>query len=121
MAMLLFAGCDSPRDRAAARVRGSDGEKLRFESARLHTQFFAAQGKEFAPVASALWPECIGKLKPARVGLYKDGLTVALAETDGMESGLHIVPSGVNLHPKDTPTTRYERLAEGIYWYEMKQ
>ena len=121
LAALLFTSCDSPRDEATGRLRKAGVTDLLTDAARLHTQFFAAPSQDYFPLKPAQWPESAKKLHPLRIGLYRDGLAIALREEPGVEFGLHIVPRGVPEPPNPTPYTHYDRLEDGIYWYTLKR
>ena len=121
LAALLCTACDSPRDDATRRLRNVAVADLQTDAARLHTQFFAAPSQDYFPLKPEQWPESTKKLRPLRIGLYRDGLAIALREEPGVEFGLHIVPRGVPEPPAPTPYTHYERLEEGVYWYTLQR
>jgi hypothetical protein len=121
LAALLVSACESPRKVAMARLRRSNTAELRTDVARLHTQFLQSPDQDYLPLKSSWWTESVRKLKPLRVGLYRDGLSVALREEPGFEFGLHIVPQSVTRPPNPSPYIRYEQLEDGIYWYTLER
>jgi len=121
LAALLLAACDNPRTEAIARLRKANIPALRTDAARLHTQFLQTPDVDYMPLKSNLWPDNLRKLKPIRIGLYRDGLAVALREEPGFEFGLHFIPMGVARPPNPSKYVRYERLEDGVYWYTLER
>lgn len=121
LAALLLTACGSPRSDAVARLRKANTAELRIDVARFHTQFFQTPDQDYLPLKSNWWSVSVRKLKPLRVGLYRDGLAVALREEPGFEFGLHIVPQSVTRPPGPSPYIQYERIEDGIYWYTLQR
>ena len=53
-----------------------------------------------------------------RVGLYNDGVVLAMEGDAATEQGLHILPIAMDLAPSRGRVT-YERIQEGVYWYRL--
>ena len=121
LAALLLIACDSPRTEVLARLRKSNAAELRTDAARLHTQLLHTSDQDYIPLKSNWWTERIRKLKPLRVGLYRDGLAIALREEPGFEYGLHIIPQSVARIPNPSPYIQYDRIEDGIYSYTLKR
>lgn len=121
LAVMAFTACDNPRSHAQSRIRHADVAELRAEVARLYTRLFPAPGPNLIPVRPEQWPAAILKLRPLRLNLYRDGLAVTLQSEPGVEYGIHILPSGDADLPKSTPRTRYEKLQDGISYFEQKR
>jgi hypothetical protein len=119
IAIVLLAGCSKPQDDARARLSGVDSGQLRMEAARLYKQLHASPGAEFAALKPAQWPPTFRKLGPTRIGCYRDGFAFVFSSAAGVETGVHVQPLGMDKMPKAT-MTRYERIEEGIYWFQTK-
>lgn len=102
-------------------MRKTNTTELRTDVARLHTQLLHAPEADYLPLKSNWWTERIRKLKPLRVGLYRDGLMVALREEPGFEYGLHIIPQSVTRIPSPSPYVQFERIEEGAYSYTLQR
>ena len=121
LAALLLAACDSPRTEVLARLRKTNAAELRTDAARLHTQLLHTPDQDYLPLKSNWWTERIRKLKPLRVGLYRDGLAIALREDPGFEYGLHIIPQSVARIPTPSSYIQYERIEDGVYCYTLQR
>ena len=121
LAALLLAACDNPRAEVLARLHKSNSAELRTDAARLHTQHLHTPDMDYLPLKSNWWTERIRKLKPLRVGLYRDGLAVALRQEPGFEYGLHIIPQGVARTPSPSPHIEYQRVEDGVYSYTLQR
>lgn len=117
--VVAFNGCSRPQDDALARLKSVDTTVLRTEAARLYKQLHATPGPEFTAIKSPAWPPTFQKLKPLRVGCYHDGFAIVLERHGSQETGIHVQPIGMDTQPHGA-VTRYERLAEGIYWYQTR-
>jgi hypothetical protein len=120
VAIVMFAGCSKPQDDGRARLRGVDTRQLRLEAARLFNRLQASPGAEFTMLKPAQWPTSFKQLAPARVGCYRDGFAFVFSDAAGSESGLHVQPMGMDKTPK-AALTHYERIEEGIYWFQTKR
>ena len=121
LAALLLIACDTPRSQVLAQLRKTNAAELRTDAARLHTQLLHTPDQEYIPVKSNWWTERIRKLKPLRVGLYRDGLAIALREEPGFEYGLHIIPQGVARIPTPSPYIQYEPIEDGVFAYTLQR
>lgn len=121
LAASLFTACDGPRDNATRRLAKTGVAELRTDAARLHTQYFSGPSLGYFPLRPEQWPESAKRIRPLRIGVYRDGLAIALQEEPGVEFGLHIVPGGLPEPPNPTPFTKYDRLQDGIYFYTLQR
>jgi hypothetical protein len=117
IAAILLAGCSQPQSEARERLGKVDTKQLRLDAARLYNQLHAGPGPEFVALKPARWPESFKKLQPIRVGCYGDGFAFVFSGTQGSESGIHVQPTGMDKVPHGTHL-RYERLEEGVYWFQ---
>jgi hypothetical protein len=118
--VLFFSGCSEPRDEAKARLRGVNVAQLRFEVGRVLKNLHSGRGPEFIALKPAFWPTAFRQLHPVRIGCYRDGLAFVFAGEASNESGLHVQPPGMDRMPK-AALTKYERLQEGIFWFETSK
>jgi hypothetical protein len=120
--ILLAAGCSGgARKRAERELHNGGAERLRDDAARLYKDTFAAHGKPgFVEVPYKTWPPSFQKLRPLHVGAYLDGISIALEAEEGGESGFYIVPKSMEHEPSGEHGAKYERLADGIYWYSFE-
>jgi len=119
--VLLEAGCaPNPRKRAEAELRHGAAEQLRLDAARLYKDTFSGHGRpDFVEVWYKEWPASFEKLRPLHVGVYHDGISIALQTHDGGESGLYIVPQSMEHQPTDERGAKFEQLADGVFWYSF--
>lgn len=115
---LLLAACTRGRERAERTLREIGPTVLREEGALLYKEQFGGRGAGFAVVPEALWPRSFRGFQPRRVGAYADGFSLALETDADTEQGVFVVPSHFELRtPTGVGEARFERLAEGVYWY----
>lgn len=119
--LLALAGCINPRDETLSRLKGADIPRMRSDVAALHTQWFGTPGPQFVPVRIEQWPQSVQRLRPLRMTLYKDGLSIALHDEPGAEYGIHIVPPGDIPLPRSTPRVNFEPLGDGLLLYIQKR
>jgi hypothetical protein len=86
------------------------------DAARIYKQLYASPGTTYVPLKPSLWPGSFKKLKPLRVGVYPNGFALALDGVADSETGIHVVPLGLNTAPTSAHA-QYELLFEGVYWY----
>ena len=55
------------------------------------------------------------------MGVYRDGFALALTSDRGTESGIYVIPAHSDIEPRATIRTRFERMADGVYWYSFDQ
>ena len=119
--VLLGSGCTAdPRRRAEGELRGGGAERLREDAARVYKDAFAGHRKlEFVEVWYKEWPKSFQDLRPLHVGAYPDGISIALRADERGESGLYIVPKTMEHQPTIEHGAKYERIADGIFWYSF--
>jgi hypothetical protein len=116
--LLTLSGCEaSPREKAEARLAGVDIDRVRREAARAYKDLFAGSGDGFIPLSPSKTPQCFRQFQPVRVVAHRDGFALTLASDAATDSGLYIVPIGMDHAPAASRRARFERLREGIYWY----
>ena len=119
MAMAMLAGCSDRRKDAVARITSAEARELRGVADILFNDLRKKRvASEYFPLKTAVWPEPIKKLKPLRVGLYPDGLALALEGDASNEQGIHVLANGMEFQSKRS-RVRYERLQDGVYWYQI--
>jgi len=114
----LLAACSNRREQIRTRLSQANLPELRKDAARLYVHLRPGRAPEFIALKKTQWPESFKKLQPIRVGCYKDGFTLVMEGEAASERGLHIVPIGMTVTPA-AESVRYEKLEEGIYWYEL--
>lgn len=118
---LLFAGCGDTRGRALKTMKRFKPEQLRKEVALYYKDVFAENRKiKSVPLSQKYWSQAFNELRPERITAYPDGFAFCLEVSGDAESGLYIVPLGMDVEPKPTPWASYEKLGEGIFWYSFK-
>ncbi len=117
---LLLAGCTDTRGRALKTMEHFKPAQLRREVALYYKNIFAEHQKTSVPVGAKFWSEAFTALRPERITAYPDGFAFCLETNGDAESGLYIVPEGMDVAPKPTAWASYEKLHEGIYWYSFK-
>ena len=117
---LLIAGCSDSRGRAKSALKRVKEEQLRTDAATFYKNIFAEHRKTIATVNEQYWSWSFSQLRPQRITAYPDGFAFCLELAGDMESGLYIVPLGMDVEPKPTPWASFEKLSEGIYWYSFK-
>ena len=116
---LAFAACSDPRDRAGRTLEKVGGEPLRRDAALLYKRLFAGHGANFVVVRSKDWPESFKRFAPIRVGAYPDGISLTLTMKSNAETGLYVLPATMEHQPSAAHGGKFERLADGIYWYSF--
>lgn len=118
----VLSGCDGelPREKAEKRLRSSDLARLRHDAAVLYKNLHAGTGPAYAVIKESGWPESFRALGPVEVGVYADGFTLAFEQSGQIEAGVYVTPSQMDVTPQATERARFERLADGIYWYSFK-
>jgi hypothetical protein len=117
---LLSAGCSDSRGRARKALQRADAEQLRTDVASYYKNLFAEHRKTIVIVGEQSWAQSFSKLHPKRVTAYPDGFAFCLESSGNEESGLYIVPLGMDHDPTPTPWASFEKLSEGIFWYSFK-
>ncbi len=117
---LLLSACTDSRARARTALKRVDTDQLRKDAAIFYKNLFAENRKTIPIVSPQYWSFAFKELRPERISAYPDGFAFCLESTGNEESGLYIVPLGMEHDPKPTPTASYEKLSEGIFWYCFK-
>ena len=117
---LLLAGCTDPRGRALKTMQRFKQDQLRREVALFYKDAFAEHRKTSVAMNPKYWSQAFNDLRPERITAYPDGFAFCLEAKGDAESGLYIVPLGMEHEPKPTPWASYEKLSEGIFWYSFK-
>ena len=117
---ILQTGCADSRARARSALKRVDAGQLRKDAAIFYKNIFAEHRKTIATVNQQYWSHSFKRLEPQRITAYPDGFAFCLETLGDAESGLYIVPLGMDVEPKSTPWASFERLSEGIYWYSFK-
>lgn len=122
--LLLFvvfaSGCARPHDEAEQRALEVGVPTLRAAAAVLYKDHFAVAGADFRPIPASRWPPAFLKLKPWHVAGYLDGFAVALEVRGSAQSGLYIIPEGMEHAPAPNPRVRFLQLQPGLYWYAIE-
>ena len=117
---LLLAACSDSRGRAMKTIKQMKQDQLRKDCALFYKNIFAEHRKTIAMVNQAYWSNSIAQLHPEKVTAYPDGFALCLESTGDSESGLYVIPLGMEVEPKATAWASYEKLSEGIFWYSFK-
>lgn len=117
----LLAGCHpSPREKADRRVREMDTKRLRADAAVLYKDVFASASSALISIKESAWPASFRRFEPMRVNAYRDGFSLVLDKTGEVESGIYVVPEAMEIEPRPTERARFERVADGIFWYSFQ-
>jgi len=116
---IAVASCERPRQRARKLLEKVGAGALRHEAALLYKDLFAAERPGLITIKRNDWPASFRALQPLTVGAYRDGFAIAIERGSEGESGIYVIPSQMDVEPRGTQRTRFERLAEGIYWYSF--
>ena len=117
---LLLAGCTDTRGRALKTMKRFKDDQLRREVALFYKDAFAEHRKiKSVTMMPKYWSQAFQDLRPERITAYQDGFAFCLEIKGDAESGLYIVPLGMDVAPKPTPWASYEKLSDGIFWYSF--
>ncbi len=117
---LLLAGCSDSRSRAIEALKRVKAETLRRDAATFYKDIFAVPRKTSVPLGEQSWSRTFSELHPMRITAYPDGFAFCLESKGDSESGLYIVPLGMDHAPAPTRWASYEKISEGIFWYSFK-
>ena len=117
---LLLTGCSDARGRAKSALKRVKEDQLREDAAIFYKNIFAEHRKTISMVNPQYWSWSFQQLHPQRITAYPDGFAFCLEVRGDAESGLYIVPLGMELEPRPTPWASFEKLSEGIYWYSFQ-
>ena len=120
VAALLVSSCGEEENSVESIITAVGPEQLRRDAAVLYKQAFAASNTRFAVISKSTWPASFRRFRPIRVGAYRDGFSLTLATTPQTESGIYVVPSGMELSPAQTTGTKFEKVADGIFRYSFR-
>ncbi len=95
-------------------------ERLRIEAALLYKNLYAAASTSFFTIKLTDCPATFRAFNPQHVVAYRDGFSLALERGPQGESGLYVVPSEMDVAPNPGRRAKFERIAEGIYWYSFE-
>jgi hypothetical protein len=118
LTILLLCACSNVREAAVARITPAEAKELRIAASQAYKEFRAKRAPEFYPLKKSAWPARFTKYKPLRVGLYQDGVVLALEGDASTEQGIHILPIAMDLAPS-RGRVKYEKIQEGVYWYQL--
>jgi hypothetical protein len=111
----------SPRQHAEVVLRTVGPEHLRDAAAGLYKDMFASIAPDYTAMKEAMWPPQFSAFKPDHVGAYRDGFALSLVSGHGLESGIYVIPAHSDFQPRATAHARFERMADGVYWYSFDQ
>ena len=97
-----------------------DAGQLRKDAAIFYKNIFAEHRKTIPTVSPQYWSYAFKRLEPQRITAYPDGFAFCLEILGDTESGLYVVPLGMEVEPKPTAWAVYEKISEGIFWYSFK-
>lgn len=119
LCLLALAGCTSPRRRAEDVLRKVGPQALRSDAAVLYKNLFASTAPDYSAVKNTEWSAAFRAFAPKQVGAYRDGIALALDVDGDTESGIYVIPAGMDVSPRAKERNRFERIADGIYWYSF--
>jgi hypothetical protein len=114
---VLCAGCGDARSRAARTVERVTPERLRTDVTKYYKDVFAEHRQTAVTLNPAYYSWAFRQLGPQRVTAYPDGFAFCLGRNGDAESGLYVVPLGMDHQPKRTSSASFEKIEDGIYWY----
>jgi hypothetical protein len=113
----VCAGCLDARSRAIKTVERVNSQRLRTDVAKNYKDIFAEHRKTVVTLNPTYYPWAFRQLEPKRVTAYPDGFAFCLERSGAAESGLYVVPFGMDHEPKPTSWASFEKVSDGIYWY----
>ena len=117
---ILLASCGDARSRAVQTISRVGDYQLRREAAIYYKNIYAEHRHSPATIQPDYWSWGFAQFEPIRITVYPDGLAFCLERRGDAESGLYIVPLGMEHAPAPTAWASYERLSDGFYWYSFK-
>jgi hypothetical protein len=114
---MCFTSCTRPEGKARETVRRVGVEALRWQAAMLYKNVFAAPVAGLMTIKRNDWPPAFATFAPLTVGAYRDGFALALVRDGERESGIYVIPAHMDVEPRPTQRSRFERIEDGIYWY----
>jgi hypothetical protein len=116
--LAALCACSDSRHAAARKITPAEAKELRLQAARFYLDFRGRGAPEYVSLKPSLWPEAFKKLRPLRVGIYIDGVALAMEGNAATEQGIHIVPIAMDLM-KPRGSVHYEKIQDGVYWYRL--
>lgn len=117
----LLSACSDLRKDTVGKITAEEAKDLRLDAAKLYIEYRKILGAEYIPLKPAAWPESFKKYKPLRVGMYRDGVALALDGAAPTEQGIHVVPSSMEAAPISSGRITYDRIQDGVFWYRMEK
>ena len=117
---LLLTGCSDSRARAMKTVKRVTPQQLREDAAKYYKDLYAGPRKTLVLVNKEYWSWSFAELSPERITAYADGFAFRLESKGDSESGLYVVPLGMDIEPKQTDVASFEKISDGIFWYSFK-
>ena len=115
----LLSACSDRRKDAVAQITPEEAKALRIDASQLYKDIQEKRtASEYYPIKPTLWPPRFKKYKPLRVGIYRDGIALALDGDASSEQGIHISPIAMDLAPT-RGKVRYDKIQDGVYWYQL--
>jgi hypothetical protein len=116
-----LGACSSPRRTAEETLDRAGPDRLRKDAALLYKNVFAAAAStSFRTLKVDDCPATFRMFNPQHVVAYRDGFGLALQRGPSGESGLYVVPDQMDVAPNPGRRARFERIADGIYWYSFE-
>src|SRR5688500_4724694 len=115
--MAFLCACADLRKDAVAKITPEEAKELRISARQLYKEVRAKRAPDYVPLKTTAWPARFKKYKPLRVGLYRDGVVLALEGNAAAEQGIHILPVAMDL--ASGGRVKYEKIQEGVYWYRL--
>jgi hypothetical protein len=112
---LLISACKDARRDALSILNTQSATRLR-EDARL---LAAKSGGTAFEVAPELLPASFRAFAPVVVRYYEPGYGILVTKWISHETGIYVLPTASIYQPQSTPNVRYEKISDGVYWYEM--
>src|SRR4029453_8718984 len=116
---VVCAGCLDTRSRAVKAMERVKPEQLRMDVAKYYKDVFAEHRKTIVTLNPTYYSSAFRQLEPKRVTAYPDGFAFCLERSGDAESGLYLVPFGMDHEPKPTSWASFEKVSDGIYWYKF--
>ena len=115
LSVMLCSGCKDPRRAALNTLKTQGASRLREDAQLLAAK---ANGTAFE-ITSEMLPASFVSFHPVAVRYYAPGYGILVTKWVSKESGVYVVPPASTFQPKDTSNVRYEKISDGIYWYDI--
>ena len=70
-------------------------------------------------VPSQQHPKSFSTFDPVLVRYYKPDFGILVWKWVSKENGIYVVPAGSMRQPTNTSNVTYEKIDEGVYWYQI--